>query len=212
VLAGLILAPLGTALVWRAAARIRKGRFAAWAALAHVLLPVVFGTYFFGAYRHLYWHDVLPWAVGLRAPAWFALGVGLAAAVAVLPRFLLGPLGVAAFAAGSAVWGFGLIDEVRLGGIHETAWSVGTLEYLLAAGLLGTLLRSPFLGAALGGWFWLVFLRATHHSYETGAFWRALAAAVPATTLLVSSVALLVPPLPQVRLRWAGRALRRLRA
>jgi hypothetical protein len=199
VAAALVLAavtPLGVAL---AARRMRGGWFPVIAAATYVGLPLIAVRYFFAAYRHVYVHQALPWLLGLERPLVLASGLAIVAGAALAPRFVFALSGLGAFIAALAVWGTSRVDAVRLGGLHETAWSLGIAEWLVLAGALGAILASPLLGVGVGGWLALLFLRATHDPYATGAFWRQLAPAAPALAILTSSIWLLVPPLPRPR-------------
>jgi hypothetical protein len=183
-----------------AARRIRDGWFPVVAAAAYVGLPVIAVRYFFAEYRHVYVHQALPWLLGLERPLVLASGLAIVAGAALAPRFMFALSGLGAFIAALVVWGTSRVDDVRLGGLHETAWSLGIGEWLVLAGALGVILASLRVGIGVSGWFALLFLRATHDPYVTGAFWRQLAPAVPALAILMSSIWLLVPPLPRLRL------------
>jgi len=200
VAAALVLAAFTPFAVAVAARRIRDGWFPVFAAAMYVGLPLLALPYFFADYRHTYVHQALPWLVGLERPAVLASGLAIVAGTALAPRFLFAVSGLGAFIAALAVWGTSHVDDVRLGGLHETGWSLGVVEWLVLAGALGVILASPRIGIGLTGWLALLFLRATHEPYATGAFWRQLAAAAPAAAVLTSSIWLLVPPLPRLRL------------
>src|SRR3954469_7721464 len=105
-----------------AARRIRRGWFPVFAAATYVALPVIALAYFFADYRHVYVHRALPWLLGLERPLVLALGLVIVAGAAFAPRSLFALSGLGAFIAALVVWGTSRVDDVRLGGLHETAW------------------------------------------------------------------------------------------
>jgi hypothetical protein len=115
-----------------------------------------------------------------------------------VPERIAGIAGIVAAAAAAVAW----IDVSwthLYGDFHETTWSPTLLCYLPFAGVLGLATRRPWLAAAIGGWFAVLLLRGVNRPYYSGGLWLSLAAAVPAMALLLTSLALLVPPLPPLR-------------
>jgi hypothetical protein len=80
--------------------------------------------------------------------------------------------------------------------LHETAWSTALPEWLAVATIAAVVLRRPLLGAGIGCFAAAVTLYASHRLGGEASFWRALAPLVPLGAVLVSSLWLLVPPLP----------------
>jgi len=202
VVLALLLAPLAVWVVGGIATAVAGPRFGIAAAAVYVALPIAARGYFYGAFAPVYRHDVLPALVGLRAPWWFALGVGVAVAVRVVPGRLaaasaLVAVVVALVVDGSANW------TALFGNFHESTWSPTLLCVLGPAGAIGLAKRAPALAATLGGWLAVLVLRGVHAPYGTGGFWLSLSAAAPAAALLVSGLGLLVPDL-----RAAGRRVR----
>jgi hypothetical protein len=194
IVGALVLGPVAVLATARVADRIAGRRFATGAAWTFVLLPLVALTFFTSGYRHTWLHVVLPQLVGLRATGWYALGVAIAIAAAVVPARAAAVAAAVAAVVGLFVYDAGALGDVR-SGIHETGWSVSLAEWLPLAGAIGTARRAPLFALALAGWLVLFALRGASHGYDNGAFWAALAPAMPAAALLVSSLALLVPPL-----------------
>jgi hypothetical protein len=163
-----------------------------------LVLPFAGRQAFYGSFLQVYDHDVMPALVGLRHTGWFALGIVAALAIAVVPERIAGIAGIVAAAAAAVAW----IDVSwthLYGDFHETTWSPTLLCYLPFAGVLGLATRRPWLAAAIGGWFAVLLLRGVNRPYYSGGLWLSLAAAVPAMALLLTSLALLVPPLPPLR-------------
>jgi hypothetical protein len=190
----LALAPVAVACVHLHGLRLAGTRFAYGAAVVYVALPLAAIAYFLPAYRPTYTHDVLPSLLGLEHTAWFALGVAIAAASLVAPARALAAAGVVAAAVALAVWGTGPLGDVKIG-LHEGGWSIGFLEWAVVAGVAGAARRAPWRAAFLGGWLVFFVLRAAHRPFGSGAFWTALAPALPAAALLAAAIALLVPQL-----------------
>lgn len=195
--AALALAPLSVLAATAIGARIGQ-RTAFAAAAVYLVLPFAGRLYFYGPFLRVYDDDVMPALVGLRHTGWFALGVLVALAVAVLPERLAGVTGLVAAAVAAVAW----IDVSwthLYGDFHETTWSPTLLCFLPFAGIVGLATRRPWLAASVGGWFAVFLLRGVNRPYYEGGLWLSLAAAVPAMALLLTALALLVPPLPALR-------------
>lgn len=193
-LAAIALAPVAVFAVAGLGRRLDGRGFGLACAATYVLLPFVATRIFLGSYHHIYLHDVLPYLLGLRVTWWFLAGVAVAIAARVAPRTVFAGAGAVAALVGVVVWGVGHLGEVKVG-LHESAWSVAFLEWLPVAGVVGAARRSPLVATGLGGWLVFFVLRAAHHPVADGAFWRALAPALPAAAVLLASVWLLVPRL-----------------
>jgi hypothetical protein len=189
--AGIVLGAVAVAAVHRIATRIGP-RFALGAAAMVFVVPFLGALYALSTYRSTYLHHALPALFGLTHTGWFAVGVGVAVAVALAPDVVTGAGGAVAIAVAVAVWGVAALGDVQ-GAVHETGWSVTFIEWLPVAAVAGLARRAPWLTLGAAGWLVLVVLRAAHRSFADGAFWAALAPAVPAAALLVAAIALLVP-------------------
>jgi hypothetical protein len=163
-----------------------------------VLLPLLGNRYMLSTYRSTFDSRALPSLVGIRHTGVFALGVGITVIAALVPRLAAAVGGAVAFIVAAAIWQFDGVGALRPG-LHETAWSITLLEWLVVAGILGVALRSPLLAAAVGGWLLAGLLWAAHEGYHGAVFWRSLAIAAPAAAVLLSSLALLLPPLQPAR-------------
>jgi hypothetical protein len=194
VVTSLVLAPVAVWAVVAISERIAGTSFAVGAAVVYVLLPFAARLFFYGPFVPIYNRVVASALVGLRAPAWFALGVGIALVVAIPPPRITGVLGVIALIVGLVAWAD--TDWTTLyDNFHETAWSPTLLTLLPFACVLAVGLRRPWLAASLGGWIGFFILHGVQRPYATGAFWLSLAAATPAAAVLLTSLALLVPRL-----------------
>jgi hypothetical protein len=193
-IAALVLAPVAVLFVQELGERLAGKRFAIGCGAVYVLLPFVAIPFFVPPYRTTYVDEVIPTLVGLRSPQWLALGVVLAVVACFAPLRLLAAAGVAATGVGLAVWGTGGFHDLRIG-LHEGTYSVALANWLPVAAVIGAARRSPWLALWLGGWLATAVLRATDSSFDTGAFWRELAPAMPAAAILATSLALLVPRL-----------------
>ena len=189
--AGVVLGPVAVVAVYRFARRVGP-TFAIGAAAMVFAGPLLGVLYMLSSYRSTYTHDALPALFGLSHPGWFALGVLVAAAVSFAPARALAAAGVAAAAVGVAVWGVHPLAGVQTS-LHEAGWSVTFIEWLVIAGVLGLGLRARWPAAGIAGWLAIVVLRAAHRPFEHGAFWSALAPAVPAAALLLAAIGLLLP-------------------
>ncbi|HEY7397691.1 MAG TPA: hypothetical protein VH538_05280 [Gaiellaceae bacterium] len=194
VVVALVLAPVAIWSVLAISERLAGRRFAVAAGIVYVVLPFAARLFFYGPFVSVYDRVVAPALVGLRAPAWFALGVALALTVALAPTMVTGTAGAIALLVALIAW----VDTdwtTLYDNFHESAWSPTLLSLLPFACTLAVLLRKPWLGAAIGGWAWFFILHGVQRPYTTGAFWLSLGAATPAAAVLLTSLALLVPRL-----------------
>jgi hypothetical protein len=197
-LGALAHAPVAILATAALARRVAGERFAIAAAAAYLLLPLLSSRFMLNTYRSTFDHRALPDLVGLRATPWFALGVLLTAALAVAPRRAAAASGAVAAIVALIVWGTADLASIR-GGLHETAWSITLLEWFLVAGFIGAARRNGWLAVALVGWLLAATLHAAHVGYDDAAFWQSLAAGAPLAAVLLTSLALLVPPLRRPR-------------
>lgn len=191
------LAPVAVALVATLGARIGS-RTAVAAPVVYVVLPLAARRLFYGPFLQVFDHRVLPSFVGLRHTGWFALGIGVAVALLVVPERIAGVVGCIAALAAAIAW----IDvswSVLYGELHETTWSPTLVSYLPFACIVGLGIRRPWLAASLGGWLAVLVLRGVNRPYYEGGLWLSLAAAAPAIAVLLTSLALLVPPVTVLR-------------
>jgi len=193
-LAAVVLWPAATWAVHGFGERLGGERFALACAAMLVVLPIVATAYFLPPYRSTYEHEVLPSLLGVEHTAWFALGVLLAIAARFTPARALAAGGVVAVVVALVVWGLDPVRALR-NPLHETGWSIALIEALPIAGFLGVARRSIWLALGVGGWLAFFVLRAADAPYDSGAFWRELAPAMPAAAILATSLALLVPRL-----------------
>jgi hypothetical protein len=194
VAAGIVLGQATVVGVAFSGRRLASLGFGAAAAAVYALLPLLGIAYSLATYRHTFVHAALPVLVGLRHPAWFAIGAATTLVFAFLPRQLLALAGLAAVVAGLVAWGTAPLTDLRAG-LHETAWSITFGEWALLAGLIGAARRSALMAVGLGGWVVFVVLRAAAQGYADAAFWKALAPATPAVALLLTALWFLVPRL-----------------
>jgi hypothetical protein len=194
VVIALVLAPVAVWSVVAISERISGPRFAIAAAIVYVLLPFVGRYFFYGPFVPIYNRVVAPALVGLRAPAWFVLGVGIALVVAIGRPLLTGTAGAIALIVGLIAWA-GTDWTTLYDNFHESTWSPTLLVLLPFACVLAVGLRRPWFAAALGGWIGFFILHGVQRPYGTGAFWLSLGAATPAAAVLLTSLALLVPRL-----------------
>ncbi len=193
-IAALVLAPVAVGLTYSLGKRLAGERFGFGAAAVYVALPFLGWLYMLSTYRPTFAQHALPELVGLRATAWFALGLVLAALALFRP---LAPLFVIV-GGFELVVGFSDLDVIRTG-LHETAWSITMLEWLPIAGTIGAARCSWLRAATLAGWLAFAIGHAAKQGYDGAAFWQSLSVATPAIAVLLSSLALLVPrlrPLP----------------
>jgi hypothetical protein len=195
----IVIAPCACAASSAAGRRLGGSGFGIATSVVYSMLPLLGIAYSLTSYRHTFVHGALPALVGLESPGWLALGAAVALGLALLPKSLLGPVGVIAIFAAGAAWGLDPLTDVR-NGIHETGWSVALIEWVFVAGVIGAATRSIRYAAALTGWLVLAVLRAAHGGYGSdGDFWRSLSLAEPAIAVLLTSLALLVPAARPVR-------------
>jgi hypothetical protein len=194
VVIALALAPVAVWSVVAISERISGPRFAVGAAIVYVLLPFVGRYFFYGPFVPIYDRVVAPALVGLRAPAWFALGVAIALVVAIGRPLLTGTAGAIALIVALIAWA-GTDWTTLYDNFHESTWSPTLLSLLPFACVLAVGLRRPWFAAALGGWLGFFILHGVQRPYGTGAFWLSLGAATPAAAVLLTSLALLVPRL-----------------
>ena len=131
---------------------------------------------------------------GLEHTGWFALGVAVSVLVALAPRRIAAAAGAVSAVAAAAVWG-DAAWRVLYGQLHESTWSPTLICVVPVAGIVGIATRDPWRAAAIGGWLTVLVLRGVHEPYPAGGFWLSLTAAAPAAAVLLTSLALLVPPL-----------------
>jgi hypothetical protein len=190
----LVLAPVAVLLTAALARRSAGRAYAVAAAAVYVVLPLLASRFMLPAYRPVFDREALPDLVGLRGTGWFALGLLVTAVLAFAPRRAAAAAGVVAALVAFAVWGTGGVSTLR-GDLHETAWSITLLEWLLVAGVIGLARRDPWRAAAAGGWIVALALHAAHEGYGHSAFWQSLSAGAPTVAVLLSALGLLVPPL-----------------
>jgi hypothetical protein len=196
--AALLLAPVAVWSVAAAGSRLGGRPFGLLAAATYVVLPTLATRYMLLSYRSTFAHEAVPNLLGLRATPWFALGIAMTLAAAYAPRVILTAIWLAAASAALVAWGTAPLGAVRVG-LHESAWSITFLEWLIVAGLIGAARRSAWLAIALFGWLAAAVLHGAHAGYENAALWRSLSVATGAAALLLSSLVLLVPPLRRPR-------------
>jgi hypothetical protein len=188
----LVLAPVAVWAVAGIAEKIAGPQFGLVAAGLYAVLPPFGRALFYGPLHAGYFSHILPALVGTQAPAWFALGVGVAVVVRLAPQRAAGVVALVAAVAAAVLW----IDTdwtTLYDNLHESTWSPTLVSALPFACALGAWLRSPWAAAALGGWLGFLVLRGVHQPYAAGAFWTGLAAAMPAIAVLIASLGLLVP-------------------
>jgi hypothetical protein len=186
----LLVAPAAVVATFVLAERLAGTAFGLAAATTYVVLPLLGTIYMFATYRSTFTHDAIPELVGLRATPWFALGVALAVLAPVrvtAPAFI-------ALGAVAVVQGAGDLSTIQAG-LHETAWSITMLVWLVVAGVLGALRRSRSRAAILAGWLAFAVFHGARGGYDGAAFWQSLSIATPAIAVLLSSIGLLAPRL-----------------
>jgi hypothetical protein len=191
---GIVLGPVAVVAVHRLGSSLGGPRFGEAAAVLVPVLPLLGVLYALPSYRTTYEHDALPALFGVAHPLLFAIGAAIAVVAAFAPVRAAAAAGAVALIVAVVVWGLGSLGGVRTS-LHEAAWSVAFVEWLLVAGVLGAARRSPWLALALVGWLGLFLLRAAHRTFDHAHFWIALAPAVPAAAILSGAIALLAPPL-----------------
>jgi hypothetical protein len=178
---------------FRLGSRLAGERFGLGAAAVYTALPALGILYMLGNYRSTFAHHAVPDLVGLRATAFFAAGVAVALCMSVRPA-VGAAVGTTLAVVALILYGTGSLGAIRIG-LHETAWSITMLEWLVVAGVIGAARRSPLLAIGLAGWLIATVLHAADRGYEAAAFWQSLSAAMPAIAVLLTSLALLVPRL-----------------
>jgi hypothetical protein len=191
ILAAVALAPIAVAETWWLASGVAGPRFAVAAAGVYVVLPGLAMLPLLGGYRNQFAEEAVPNLLGLRATPWFALGLAIGAAT-LATRYSAAPLALTGIVLLASAW----VDlgDIRVG-LHETAWSIAMLEWLVVAAVVGLALRDRWRAAALGGWLAAAIALAARQGYADAAFWQSLSVATPAIAVLLSSLWLLLPPL-----------------
>ena len=206
----LVLAPVLVGAAW-AVGRTVAGRVGAVAApLAVVLVPVLGALYANVRLRDTYVDRVLTEAVGL-ADGWrFAASALLLLAVALVvtrrrPLVAAGAaLALAVLAVAALRQGVGLdvskdAFDGNMAGLREFTWSNRILQWLPLAGAIGVARRSPLTAVLLTVWFGAfayAYGASPNLEVEDGSFFGAFVPALPAFSLLVASVPLLLPTVP----------------
>ena len=184
--------------------------------LAVALVPVVGVLYANERFRETYTDRVLTEAVGIAAGGQFAAGALLLGSVSLLVAALSGDrvdavlaaagaaLALAVIAAAALRGGIGLdvswgAFDANMGGLREFTWSNRLLQWLPLAGAIGMARCSVPAAVLVGGWFGafaLAWGASPNVDVGDGSFAVALVPALPAFSLLVVCVPLLVPTLP----------------
>ena len=89
--------------------------------------------------------------------------------------------------------------DANMAGLREFTWSNRVLQWLPLAGAIGAARRSPLTGLLLGVWFGAFALAyGASPNFDIGdvTFFHAFVPALPAFSLLVACVPLLVPTVP----------------
>ena len=89
--------------------------------------------------------------------------------------------------------------DLNIAGLREYTWSNRTLQWLPLAGAIGVARLSPLTALLLAIWFGtftLAYGASPNVSVGDGSFFAAFVPALPAFSLLVAAVPLLVPTLP----------------
>ncbi len=191
VIVALLLAPIAVGTVAFAATKVAGRTAGAAAAVVYVLLPVLANRMMLGTYRSTFDRHSLPGLVGLHEPLILAVGIAAVATAAASPRLAAAGAGLVLAVVALALWG-GTLGKLPPA-FHETIWSVTFAEWLVVAGMLGVLLRSPARGVAYGGIAIAAISFAAHRGYDGGAFWAALAGTAPVAAVLLTSLGSLVP-------------------
>jgi hypothetical protein len=195
VAAALVLAPVGIAAAALTADRLASGWFPACAAVVYVLLPFLANRFVLGPHRAAFDRHALPALVGVQETGLLAVGAAAAVLAATAPELAAAAAGAVVLVAALVARSPGALGDVKPM-LHETAWSTALPEWLAVATIAAVVLRRPLLGAGIGCFAAAVTLYASHRLGGEASFWRALAPLVPLGAVLVSSLWLLVPPLP----------------
>ena len=154
---------------------------------------------FYGPFVEVYERVVAPALVGLRSPAWFALGVAIALGIALAPLRPAAVAGIAALGVALVLW----VDTnwtTLYDNFHETTWSPTLLSLLPFACVLAVGLRVP--GARRGA---RRLDRLLHPPRRRPAATQTAASGSPSRPrlrprpLLLTSLGLLVPRLRPAR-------------
>ena len=206
----LVLVPALVGAAWWLGRRLAGPIGAVVAPLAVILVPVLGVLYANEAFRETYVDSVLTLAVGV-ADGWsLAAGALLLVAVALIVqgnrRFVAAgaALGVAVLAVAALSQGVGLeiswdAFEANMAGLREFTWSNRLLQWLPLAGVIGVGRRSRLAALLLATWFGafaLAYGASPNVGVGDGSMLAALVPALPAFSLLVASVPLLVPTVP----------------
>jgi hypothetical protein len=206
----LLLAPVLVGAAWWLG-RTVAGRVGSVAApLAVVLVPVLGALYANAKLRDAYVDRVLTEAVGVADGWGFAAGALLLLAVALVvtkrrslaaagATLALGVIAVAALGHGIGLDVSKDAFDLNIAGLREFTWSNRTLQWLPLAGAIGVARLSPLTALLLAIWFGtftLAYGASPNVTVGDGSFFAAFVPAIPAFSLLVAAVPLLVPTLP----------------
>src|SRR5262249_51630761 len=136
VVGAVVVGTIAVAAVYKVGGLLDGERYALLATATYIALPLfgLLGTV--APARHSFLTRAAPGIVGLSSPGRLLIGVAVTALAAVVPRWSQAAFGVIAAAVALAVYGLGDLGEVR-SGLHETAWSIALLEWLMIAGTVG---------------------------------------------------------------------------
>jgi hypothetical protein len=206
----LVLMPTLVGAAWWLGRTVAGRAGAVVAPLAVVLVPVLGAPYATASFRDTYVERVLTEAVGIANGWRFAAGALLLLAVALVVQrrqaFTVAGIGVAVgvLAVAALHHGVGLdvskdAFDANMAGLREYTWSNRILQWLPLAGAIGVARLSPLAAILLATWFGafaLAYGASPNIGVGDGGLFAALVPAFPAFALLVVSVPLLVPTLP----------------